>query len=133
MTSKRISAVLSVALSLMLCMPAEAQSSGGKIVSNGTIVGVIVGAAAGIAVIAVVAIHYSKKRTITGCVHGQGNDLTVTDEKDKQTYMLSGNTSDIKAGDRMTLLGKKVKSTGTKPPLAWQAKKVAKDLGVCQP
>jgi hypothetical protein len=59
--------------------------------------------------------------------------LTVTDEKDKQAYALSGDTTAIKSGNRMKLQGKKVKSTGTSQPLTWQAKKVAKDFGVCQP
>ena len=57
MVSKYLSGVLIITLSFVLCMPAEAQNSG-KIVSNGTIAGVIM------AVIAIVAIHYSKKRTI---------------------------------------------------------------------
>ena len=29
--------------------------------------------------------------------------MSVTDEKDKQSYALTGNTADIKPGDRMTL------------------------------
>src|ERR1039457_3475536 len=122
MTSRYLSGVLIIALSLVL-MPAEAQNSG-KIVSNGTIDGVIVGVAAGVAVIAIVAIHYSKKRTITGCVNSGGNGLTVTDEKDKQTYALSGDTTGIKPGDRMRVQGKKVKSTGPHKPLEWEARQV---------
>src|ERR1039458_4484583 len=130
MTSRYLSGVLIIALSLVL-MPAEAQNSG-KIVSNGTIDGVIVGVAAGVAVIAIVAIHYSKKRTITGCVNSGGNGLTVTDEKDKQTYALSGDTTGIKPGDRMRVQGKKVKSSPDKP-IEWEARKATKDFGVCRP
>lgn len=110
MISKYLSGVLTITLSFVLCMPAEAQNSD-KIVSNGTIAGVIVGVVAGVAVIAIVAIHYSKKRTITGCVNSGGNGMTVTDEKNKQIYALSGDTTGIKPGDRMRLQGKKVKST----------------------
>jgi hypothetical protein len=33
--------------------------------------------------------------------------MSVTDERDKQVYVLSGNTEDIKPGDRVTLQGKK--------------------------
>jgi len=33
--------------------------------------------------------------------------MSVTDEKDKRIYALSGNTTDIKPGDRVTLRGKK--------------------------
>ena len=108
---KVLSAVLIIALTFALCIPVEAQNSG-KIVSNGTIAGVIVGVVAGVAVVAVVAIHYSKKRTITGCVNSGANGMTVTDEKDKQIYALSGDTTNIKPGDRMRLQGKKAKSKG---------------------
>jgi hypothetical protein len=132
MRSRYVSGVLIITLGLVFCMPAKAQNSG-KIVSNGTIAGVIVGVAAGVAVIAIVAIHYSKKRSITGCVKSGGSGLTFTDEKDKQVYALSGETTGIKPGDRMKLQGKKVKSRDPNNPLEWETKKVAKDFGVCQP
>jgi hypothetical protein len=90
-------------------------------------------AAAVVVVVAVVAIHYSKKRAIAGCVSSAGSGMNVTDEKDKQTYALSGNTTGIKPGDRMKLQGKKVKSKGADKTLVWEAKAVAKDFGVCQP
>jgi hypothetical protein len=132
MVRKILSAVLIIALSFVLCVPVTAQSSG-KIVSNGTIAGVIVGVVAAVAVVTIVAIHYSKKRTITGCVNPSANGMTVTDEKDKQIYVLSGDTTNIKPGDRMTLQGKKAKPKAADTTLVWEAKKVTKDLGVCRP
>jgi hypothetical protein len=126
--------VLIVVLCGALATPARAQSGGGRIgPSNGTIVGAIVGIAAALVVVAVVAIHYSKKRQITGCVNSAGSGMTVTDEKDRQVYTLSGNTAGIKPGDRMKLQGKKVKSKGADKTLIWEATRVSKDLGVCQP
>jgi len=125
--------VLIVFLCVALAAPARAQY-GGKIgPSNGTIVGAIVGVAAALVVVAVVAIHYSRKRAITGCVNSAGSGMTITDEKDKQIYTLSGNTTSIKPGDRMKLQGKKVKSKGADKALVWEAKAVTKDFGVCQP
>lgn len=59
--------------------------------------------------------------------------MTVTDDKDKQIYALSGNTTGIKPGDRMRLQGKKVKSNGADKTLVWEAKAVTKDFGACQP
>lgn len=47
------STLVIIALSFVLCIPVEAQNSG-KIVSNGTIAGVIVGVAAGVVVVAIV-------------------------------------------------------------------------------
>lgn len=132
MAHKALSAVLISALAFTLCIPLEAQSSG-KIVSNGTIAGAIVGIAAGVAVIAIVAIHYSKKRSITGCVNSGANGMTLADEKDKQSYVLSGDTANIKAGDRVKLQGKKAKSKSSDQMLVWETKKTTKDFGVCQP
>jgi len=132
MAHKALSAVLISALAFTLCIPVEAQSSG-KIVSNGTIAGAIVGIAAGVAVIAIVAIHYSKKRSITGCVNSGANGMTLADEKDKQSYVLSGDTANIKAGDRIKLQGKKAKSKSSDQMLVWETKKTTKDFGVCQP
>ena len=48
MGRKVLSAVVIITISFVLCIPVEAQSSG-KIVSNGTIAGVIVGVVAGVA------------------------------------------------------------------------------------
>ncbi|MGC2769536.1 MAG: hypothetical protein WB607_28830 [Candidatus Acidiferrum sp.] len=85
-----------------------------------------------VAVVAVVVIHYSKKRAITGCVVSGESGMTLTDEKDKQIYKLSGNTTDIKPSDRMKLQGKKIKPKGPDKTLDWEAKKVTEDFGVCR-
>jgi hypothetical protein len=131
MTIKYISGVLIIALSLALATPMAAQS--GKIGYNGPVVAPIVGAAAGVAFLIVVVVHYSKKRSITGCVAASGNGMTVTDEKDKQIYMLAGSTTGVKAGDRIKVRGKRAKHTGSDMALVWNASEVSKDLGVCQP
>lgn len=124
--------VLIVVLSVVLATPAEAQS--GKIVNTGQIVAAIVGVAAALVVVTVVIIHESsKKRTVTGCVNSEENGMSVTDEKDKRIYALSGNTAGIKPGDRITLQGKKVRPKGSDKTLVWEAKRVTKDFGACQP
>jgi hypothetical protein len=125
--------LLIVVLSVVLAKPAEAQAGGVKIVSTGTIVGAIVGIVAAVVVVTVVVIHESsKKRTITGCVSSGENGISVRDEKDKRIYALSGNTAGITAGDRVTLQGKKVKPKGA-GTLLWEAKRVSKNFGTCQP
>ncbi|MGA6984816.1 MAG: hypothetical protein WBZ01_02075 [Terriglobales bacterium] len=131
MKSKCISTVLIVALGVALAAPAKAQ--GGKIGYSGPVVGPIVGAVAALVVVVLVAIHYSKKRSVTGCVTSGTNGTSITDEKDRQIYALSGNTTAIKPGDRMKVQGKKVKSKGADKTLGWEAKDVTKDFGVCQP
>lgn len=124
--------VVVVVLCVALATPARAQS-GGKIESNGKIAGLIVGAVAAVVVLAFVAIHYSRKHAITGCVSPAGNGMAIADEKDRQRYALSGNLEGIKPGDRMKLQGKKIESKGASLPLVWEAKGVSKDLGVCHP
>jgi hypothetical protein len=122
--------VLIVVLSVALASPAKASG----LPSGGEIAGAIAGAAAAVVIVAVVVIHeLSKKRTITGCVNSGVNGMSVTDEKDKRTYALSGNTAGIKPGDRITLQGKKAKPKGSDKTLTWEAKNVTKDFGVCQP
>ena len=125
--------VLIVALGVTLSTSAEAQTGGGKIVSNGTIAGVIVGVLAAVVVVAYVVIHESsKKRSITGCVIPGASGMSVTDEKDKRSYALSGNTGDIKPGDRVTVQGKKIKPKDAGKPVVWETKTISKDFGSCQ-
>lgn len=121
--------VIIVFLCAVIAAPAQGQYGPGKVVSNGTIAGAIVGAVAAVAVVIIVVVHYSKKRAITGCVSSAENGLTITDERDKQVYLLSGSTTGIKAGDRVELRGKKIKSKGT--DTMWKTTSETKDFGVC--
>ena len=132
MTSRSLwCGILIVTLSLALSPSAEAQD---KIVSNGTIAGVIVGMVAAVAIVAYVVVHESsKKRSITGCVIPSDHGMSLTDEKDKHSYALSGNTGDIKPGDRLTLSGKKIKPKDAGRPVVWETKTISKDFGACAP
>jgi hypothetical protein len=140
MTQKYLSSVLMIALSFVLCMPADAQGAAGGGIgglgqigpSTGTVVGAVVGVVVAVAVVAIVAIHYSKKRTITGCVQPAQNGMIVTDEKDKRVYTLSGDTAGVKPDERMTFQGKKIKPNAGNP-LGWEITKIRNDYGVCQP
>lgn len=122
-------AVLIAVLSVALAMPGRAESldTAGKQIVTGI---VIVSVAAGVLATLLI-IHYkNKKSVITGCVSSSANGMSMLDEKDKRTYVLSGDTAGIKPGDRMTLEGKR-KNTGK--TLSFEAQSVAKDLGACQP
>lgn len=122
--------VTTIALSALLVAPARAdklQTEGEEIVIG------IVAVAAALVVTTVLVIHYSKKRTITGCVSSGENGMTLTDEKDHQSYALSGDAVGIKPGDRMKLQGKKVKSKDRDKTPVWEAREVKRDFGPCQP
>ena len=85
-------------------------------------------------IVTVVIIHKSSsKRTITGCVNAGEQGMTVIDDKDKHSYALSGNTTGIKPGNRVTLQGKKIQTKDTGKILVWETKQKTKDFGVCQP
>jgi hypothetical protein len=92
----------------------------------------IVGTAALVTVVVVVIHNSNQKRTITGCVNTAQKGMTVTDEKDKKVYTLSGDTTGVKPGERMTLHLKKIKAKEG-DTLMWETKKITKDFGVCQP
>jgi hypothetical protein len=126
--------VLLVVLGLALAKPAEAQLINGQVGPSGApiVVGIVVTAVA-LVVATVLIIHYSKKRAVTGCVVSGQSGMTLVDEKDKQIYMLSGDTTDIKPGDRMKLQGKKVKSKPPDKTLGWEASQVTKNFGACPP
>jgi hypothetical protein len=103
-------AVLIAVVSVAIATPAKADnlSNAGRNIVIG-----IVAVTAAIAVVAtVVIIHYSKKRTITGCVKPAENGMTIADKRGQRIYTLSGNTAGVMPGERMELRGLKVKSTG---------------------
>ena len=132
MTSKYVSGILIIALVLALSTPARADNL--STLGEHILIGIVAAAAAVGVVATVLILHYSKKRAITGCVNSGTDGMTITDEKDKQIYALSGNTTSIKPGDRMKLRGRKGKAMGPdKTTPVWEAKQVAKDFGVCRP
>jgi len=105
--------------------------SGGAIQKEGEeiVAGIVVAAVALVIVVALLVQHY-KPQKITGCVNSGANGMRVTDEKDKRDYALSGSAAGVKLGDRMTLEGKR-KHAGK--ALVFEAHKVARDFGACQP
>ena len=100
-----------------------------KIVSNGEIAGAIVGIAAAGVVIGIGAYYLLRKASITGCAVSNQNGLELRNEKDRQTYVLMGDTADIKVGDRVRLKGKKKKDSSAEPKFL--VERVAKNYGSC--
>ena len=131
MTQKRFRCgIVIVALTMGLAVPAKAVNAEGVVI--------IVAATTAVAAIAVFVTvasvqHRRKKIVITGCVLSAEKGMTVTDEEDRKVYLLSGETTAIRQGDRMKLRGRKVRSTGPDKARLWEAKEVLKDFGVCQP
>ena len=114
----------------LLCV-ALATPASANIPTRGQAVAAVVGVLAGIAVVIVLVVTHKKK--ITGCVTTNDKGFTMTTENDKQTYQLSGNTAGIKAGERVRVQGKKIKSSDKGGTPVWEVQKLDKDYGPCHP
>jgi len=94
--------------------------------SKGAVIGgVVAGAAAGAGLL-YWKLHNRTK--LQGCVAGGGDKLVS--EKDNQTYSLTNKQNEtLKPGERVELLGKKVKDASSEP--TFEVHKMSKDLGQC--
>ncbi len=106
--------------------------------SSGKAIGIGVGAAAAAAVgIALLVRHHhhaaDKTQTyVTGCMQSVQDGISLTNEKDNQTYSIMSSSNSIKAGERMTLKGLVVAAGGSGNP-KFQIQSLIKDYGTCGP
>jgi hypothetical protein len=130
MTNKKLwCGILIVALTLALTvvLPSPARAATAETVLIAITATTL---AAAIAVVTVAAIHHRRRKiAITGCMVSVDKAITVIDEEDKKRYLLSGDVTGIQPGDRMSLEGKKAKSSDK--ALVWEVKAVIKDFGKC--
>ena len=126
---KVCSAILIIVLGMALPTPARANSLDDGI--RNVIIGIVAGTAAIAVLVTVLVIrHNSPKSTITGCVQSGTNGMSLTDEKNGLNYTLSGSTIGVKPGDRVTLKGKRKDIGAT---VGFEARRIEKDFGACQP
>jgi hypothetical protein len=126
-------AVVVVTMSAMLVTPPQASAK----VTTGDRVAVGIGFFGGIGIAAFFIVrgisHAAKhEATLTGCVSSAGSGLSLAAESDKNSYALAGDTSGIKAGDRVKLHGIKTKSADASSPSSLEVQKQVKDYGVCR-
>jgi len=102
---------------------------GGARPSYGSKGAVIGGVAAGAAVGAGLLYWKLHNRSkLQGCVSGDGDKLV--NEKDKQTYsLINKQNQSLKSGQRVEVLGKKVKNFSGEP--IFEIQKMSRDLGQC--
>ena len=127
--SRNILAVLAlVALVLTSARPARGQvtSDPGKIA--GITIGLVV-IGAGIGIGAYVAVHHNHR--LTGCVASSPTGLTIINRGDQQTYALAGEISELKAGERVRVSGRKSK-LGVGAPKRFLVERLDKDYGACE-
>jgi hypothetical protein len=129
------SMVLLVGVAMVVkTVPAQAQVGAvtGQIgPSKGEIVGIIVGVVAGAAVIGIVAYKVHKGPSITGCAVSNQSDLKLENEADHQTFVLAGDTANIKTGNRVRISGKKQKKDDSGNQV-FVVKNLSKDYGSCK-
>lgn len=101
--------------------------------SNGEVAGVIIGAAVVIGGTTAILIHVNHSHhQVKGCVSSGPNGLEVQTE-DNKTWLLTGNTPNVQAGDLIKFHGTKLKqprhSTGNP---TFEVEKISKDYGPCK-
>jgi hypothetical protein len=120
--------VVLIAVLFLTCAASAQTGLGGIGPSKGEIVGIAVGAAAGITL--VVYLLIPKQKTIEGCVESADSGMRLIDEKDKRTYLLVTDKVSLQPGQRVALKGKKSKDkSGTRQ---FRVRKLLKDQGTCK-
>ena len=104
---------------------------------SGKAIGIGVGAAAGAAVAVVLLVRHhrhaesnSTQAYVTGCTQSIQSGISLTSEKDNQTYSILSNDNSLKAGERVTLKGSVVSSDGSANP-SFQVTSMVKNFGTC--
>jgi hypothetical protein len=116
--------------------PGYVAPSGGY--GSGKAIGIGVGAAAGAAVAVVLLVrrhHHTSSQTqtqtyVTGCTQSTQDKITLTNEKDTQTYSIVTDSKSLKAGERLALRGVVVPTEGSGTPVL-QVQSLIKDYGAC--
>jgi hypothetical protein len=130
-----------ILLTLLLSSPAFAQCGGGTGsggmgtsstgpsygYGSGKALGIGVGAAAGVAGVLYLALRH--RGSMTGCVQGGDDALSVVDDKNHQTYSLLNSSGDLKSGERVQLKGKRSKDGHGAQ--TFEVSKVVKNFGAC--
>ena len=99
--------------------------------SKGEIITIIAGVADAITAVGFFVYHETHKHpSITGCAAFGADGLTLQNEKDKRVYALSGDCAALKAGERVTVRGKKVQDFAGP---SFQVDRLTKDFGSCNP
>jgi hypothetical protein len=117
--------VVAVGLCLLLAIPSTPQGP-----SKGQAIAIIAGAAAVVTGVGILIYYGTRKASIAGCVTSDQNVLSLTNEKDKKKYVLSGGFVALQPGQQVVLKGKKKKDSGGK--LTFQVQKLVKSYGGCK-
>lgn len=123
----RITILLLCVSPLIFPVPAKADSLSNEVVWVASSI------AAGALVVIGIGVYFLVRKTPsrTGCAALDRNVLELRNEGDQQTYMLIGDTADIKAGDRVRVKGKN-RPKDASGKRSFLVEKLAKDYGPCK-
>lgn len=121
--------LIALLVCLALLFPARPARAAGYGTSIAIAVVALVGITVAVTLVIVHSAHHSQN--VTGCAVAGADGMTLQNEGDQQTFLLTGDTVGIKAGDRVKLKGKKKSrdATGSRHFVVEQFKK---DYGVCK-
>ena len=95
------------------------------------IVGAMVGVGVAVGVGVGFGVYYATHPTIKGCVSEGPGGLQLKNDKDQKIYSLTGATTDVKAGEVVSLRGKKKSAKGASTADFFWVEKVGKSSGTC--
>jgi hypothetical protein len=99
--------------------------------TSGQVAGVVVGVGAVVAVVTLVSVQQSD-HTLKGCVYADASGLRLL-TSDSKLYAIDGDVAAVKAGDKVTLHGSRVKrAKNSTDPQTFVVKKLRKDYGPCR-
>lgn len=101
--------------------------SGGQVAAVAVGVGAVV-----VGTIVLIEVHHSH-HTVKGCVFSGQNGIEVQTQGDMKSYALSGDTANIKVGDRFRFHGTKLKKVkGSAGDQTFKVETISKDYGPCK-
>ena len=107
------------------------KSSGSLGPSGAEVAGVVIAAGAVVATAVALEVHHSH-HMLKGCASTGPNGLELQAQGDGKAYMLSGDTANIKAGDRILVHGSRVKQPKHSTTVqTFSVEKLGKDYGPC--
>ena len=123
---------LAIALACTFLITSSRQADAQIGISKGQGDAIIVGLVAAGAVIGI-AIYFIVRQppSITGCAVTGPTGLTLQNEGDQQIFLLVGDSTAIKPGDRIRVKGKKKKVAGSSTR-TFIVEKISKDFGPCK-
>lgn len=128
-SSRRVLICLLAGSALLTDVPARA-SDNFKTMGHEILAGMIgVGAALGVGI--GVGVYYGMHPAIKGCIAQGPNGLELTSDKNHQVYQLTGTTTALKAGEVVSVRGRKKTVKSTPPAETFRVDKLRKTFGTC--